>query len=345
MTPLISMETLIKMNLLRVGSTVESAEMKQACVEIFMIESEAAAPILFPFVPIQPVELTIDKDAQGVQVIYNKIPLAHEEAVQEYFNRLEDIGVIEPMHGDLKFLSRVEVVPKDKGKKIRVVIDHRKANQAVERHFYPMPNRESLLAKLHGAKWFTKLDLKEAFHHILIHENSRHVFGFMTKKGPRQFCRLPFGASIAPEVFQKSMDDIFRSCNSTLVYLDDILIYAPTKEELWKNQAEVLKLIKHNNLTLNIEKCEYGVSTVTFLGAKISESGIDPDKDKISAIVEFSIPTSIMELRSFLGLVTYIAPHIPNLATIADPLRILIKERPCSKHSEFKMCKSCWKFN
>ena len=347
LTPLLSMSTSTKMNLLRVGERVTSSEISNECItEQLELVMTAEPPIIkFPCIPMKPVELIIDTNAIGNRAIYNKISKAYEKPVELYFENLEALGVIEPMRGECKFLSRVEVVPKDKGADFRVVIDLRKANLAVKRHLYPMPNRDHLLAKLFGSKIFTKLDLKDAFHHVPIHENSRDVFGFMTTKGPRRFTRLPFGASIAPEVFQKVMDEVFEGCDGVLVYLDDILIFAKDLKTLRKRQAKVLKRVVENNLTLNARKCEYEVKSVKFVGALISEDGIDPDGDKIKAIQKFERPKTIMQMRGFLGLVTYIAPHIEDLAIETEPLRKLVRDRPCSKHSEFKVCKFCWKSN
>lgn len=179
-----------------------------------------AVPI-FPTMPIEPIMLQIDESVPPRVVIYNNIPAALETVVEEHWATLEQRGVIEPVQGNPKWLSRVDVVPKKDGAH-RIIIDMRPPNKAIARKFYPMPNPDHVLSRLRGAKYFAKLDLKSAYHHVPLHPDSRYMTAFMTGKGPMQFTRLPFGLNCAPEIFQQVMDNMFRGLDGVVVYLDDI---------------------------------------------------------------------------------------------------------------------------
>lgn len=135
-----------------------------------------------------------------------------------------------------------------------------------------------------------------------------------------------FGITCAPELFQKIMEQILSGCEGCFNFIDDIIVYGADKEEHDKRLAAVLETLSKNEVTLNQEKCIYGVSKLKFLGHNLSADGITPDSDKLESIRKFREPTTGEEVRSFLGLVNYVGKFIPNLATSTDPLRILTKK-------------------
>lgn len=135
-----------------------------------------------------------------------------------------------------------------------------------------------------------------------------------------------FGINCAPEIFQKIMERILCGCEGCLNYIDDIIIYGATKEEHDRRVDAVLKKLKERNVTLNEEKCLFGVQKLQFLGHTLSAEGITPDSEKLDTIRQFKEPKTAEETRSFLGLVTYIGKFIPNLATLTEPLRSLTKK-------------------
>lgn len=277
----------------------------------------------FPTMPIEPVRLRIDKEVAPRICIYNNIPAALEPFVNDHWDTLERQGVIEPVPDTPQWLSRVDVVPK-KGGAHRIIIDMRPANKAIARKYYPMPNPDQLITKIRGAKYFAKLDMKSAYHHVMLHPDSRYVTAFMTNKGARQFTRLPFGINCAPEIFQQIMDHTFRGLQGVLVYLDDVLIYAPDKKSLEERRKAVMEIVRKNNLTLNQDKCVKEATTVEFLGSMLSENGCMPVPERIDGIGDFSTPRTYAELRQFIGLVNYIAKHLYDVSTTMEPMRRLL---------------------
>lgn len=135
-----------------------------------------------------------------------------------------------------------------------------------------------------------------------------------------------FGIACAPELFQKIMEQILAGCEGCLNYMDDIIIYGDTKEQLNERATKVLRVLKEYNVILNDDKCIFGVTELEFLGHKLSAAGITPTNSKIEAIKNFRTPSCMEEVRSFLGLVNFVGKFIPNLATITEPLRLLTKK-------------------
>lgn len=279
--------------------------------------------VSFPTMPIALIKLKIDKQITPRVCIYNKIPAALELFVSDHWDDLERRGVIEPVPVNPIWLSRVDVVPKKDGTS-RIVIVMRPANRAIARKHYPMPNPDRLLTKIRNAKYFSKLDMKSEYHHILIHPASRYVKAIMTNSGASQYTRLPFGINCAPEVFQQVMDNTFGSLEGVLVYLDDVLIHALDKEMLKERLAAVLAIVKNNNLTLNERKCIWEAELVEFLGSVLLSTGCTSSAEKIDAIKNFPQPRTYAELRAFIDVVKCISRHLWNISTIMEPLRQLL---------------------
>lgn len=135
-----------------------------------------------------------------------------------------------------------------------------------------------------------------------------------------------FGINCAPEIFQRTMEQVINGCEGCLNFMDDIIIFGESEEQHDKRLENTLKRLKSYNVTLNEDKCVYGVKEIVFLGHKLSEKGIRPTDDKLIAIKQFREPKTAEETRSFLGLVNYMGKFIPNLATVTEPLRQLTKK-------------------
>lgn len=202
----------------------------------------------------------------------------------------------------------------------------RRANEAVKRENHPLPTMEDFMPHLGKGKFFTKLDVKSAYHQVEISESSRPITTFITKKGLFRYKRLMFGIAIAPEIFQKIMEQILAGCEGCFKYMDDIIVYGETIEQLNERVAKVLNRLKEYNVTLNEEKCIFAAKELVFLGHKLLANGITPTQDKVIAVKKFLKPSSVEEVRSFLGLLNFVGKFIQNLAELTDPLRQLMKK-------------------
>lgn len=193
-------------------------------------------------------------------------------------------------------------------------------NKAIKREFFRLPLLEEMRVKLHGAKFFTKLDLSNAYYHLELSEESRDLTTFLAENGMYRFTRLMFGVNCAPEIFQREMCRLLENVENKIVYIDDVLLFAETIEELRLITAHVLQIFHDNCLSLNDAKCEYEKSRIQFLGQELDAEGFHVDEAKVKDLLKFRQPVTVSELRSFLGLASFISPHISNFIDIAAPL-------------------------
>ena len=172
----------------------------------------------------------------------------------------------------------------------------------------------------------TYLDLTSGYYHIELHSDSTKLTTFITPYGRYCFKRLPFGISLASEIFQGRMTETLGGVEGVEASQDDILVAGRTMDEHDEKLRKVLDVIQEAGLKLNLKKCVWWKPVVTFLGHKFSKDGVRPDPDKVKAIVEMSAPTSVHELQQIQGMINYIGMFIPNLATIMKTMNDLLKK-------------------
>ena len=162
-----------------------------------------------------------------------------------------------------------------------------------------MPLIEELLDELNGVCYFSKLDLRSGYNQVRMADEDIHKTTFRTHSGHYEWVVLPFRLCNALATFQSLMNDIFRSYlrKFILVFFDDILVYNKT----WNDHVEcltiTLQILEENGLVVNYKKCSFGKKKIAYLGHVISIQGVQPDKDKISAIQQWPTPTTAKELR------------------------------------------------
>lgn len=287
--------------------------------------SAIASDEIFPKFNIPPVKINYDTSKAPCRNIFFNIPLSVKPLVEKRIQGLVKSNIIEPVvEGmDTSFCSSMLVVPKGK-EDIRLVIDLRGPNRYIYRTPFAMPTLEKILAELNGATWFSTIDLANAFFHIELDEESRHLTNFCTEFGMFRCVRLPFGLCNAPDVFQETLQrKILGGCKGCKNFQDDVLVYGSTKAEHDENLAAVLTCLSNHNVKLNEKKCVFGSQFVNFLGFDLTPEGWMIEDEKISAIKQFRIPTSCSEVKSFLGLITFVDKFIIHRATKTEHLRAL----------------------
>jgi len=136
---------------------------------------------------------------------------------------------------------------------------------------------------------------------------------------------MPFGLKSVSEVFQKKNELAFEGIKGIHIVADDIIIAASDIEKHNTLLHYVLQQAAELNIKLNFDKFQLSVSEVKYLGTIISHEGMKSDPAKVTAIKEIPIPKDKAAVRCLLGMINYLAPHIPNMASICTPLRDLIK--------------------
>ena len=269
-------------------------------------------------------------ETQGDPVLVKpwRQPKHLETKLEEVLKNLEQNGIIERCKSPWNF-PLVCVWKKEK-REIRLCVDFRQLNKITLRPAFPMPNVDDMLNTLNGARFFSTVDLGNAYYQVELEADSKLKTAFSTKDGQFCFRRMPFGIAAAPATFQELMTKVLGDLNwkEAMVYLDDILIFSRTREEHLSRIAHVFDKIKESGLKINPEKCHFMTEKTKFLGYIISKDGIQTDESKIEAINNFQSPSCIKHLRSFLGLTNYYRKFIKNYAQYSKPL-----ESICGKNN------------
>ena len=253
------------------------------------------------------------------------VPYAMRAKVDEEIDRLLKEDVITPVKYS-EWAAPVVPILKPNGT-IRLCGDYKlTVNTVSSLEQYPIPKLEDLLAALSGGKQFSKLDMSHAYQQILMDEESKKFLTVNTHRGLFTYNRLPFGVASAPAIFQRTMESLLRGIPFVAIYLDDILITGETEADHLANLAAVLMRLKEAGLKLRRNKCIFMQEAVEYLGHRVDAQGLHPVQNKVKAIVEAPAPTTVTELKSYLGLLNYYGRFLPNLSTLLAPLHELLRK-------------------
>ena len=244
--------------------------------------------------------------------------------LKEQLRQLLEQGFIRPSNSPW---GAPVLFQKKKDGSLRLCIDYRGLNQVTVKNKYPIPRIDELLDRLHGAKIFSKIDLRSGYYQIRIKESDIPKSAFNTRYGHYEFTVMSFGLTNAPATFNL-MQDIFRPYldDFVLVFFDDILVYSKSEEEHEAHVRKVLELLREYELYAKKSKCTFYTSHVEYLGFIVSEEGISVNPAKVRDIVEWPEPKNVSEVRGFLGITGWYRTFIKDYASIASPLTGLLKK-------------------
>lgn len=208
---------------------------------------------------------------------------------------------------------------KKKDESLRPCIDYRSFNDITVKDRSPLPLIDPSFEPLCEAQVFSKLDLRKAYHLIRIREGDEWKTAFNTPLGHFEYQVMPFGLINAPAVFQTLMNDVLRDMLNRFVYLylDDILIFSRTMSEIKRPIRLVLQRLLENRLFVKLEKCEFHVQSVHFLGYIIAQGKLQADPAKIQTVVDRK------ELKWLLGFANFYRRFIKDFSKVVSPLTCL----------------------
>eukprot|EP00795_Rhopilema_esculentum_P002482 gene2482-18144_t len=203
------------------------------------------------------VTLSIDHSQTPKIQPQRRIPYHMRQKVKEALKKLEKEDIIERVPADkgTPWVSPIVIVPKKDGA-VRICVDMRVANNAINRIRHPIPTVDDVSCALNGAKFFSKLDLSQAYHQLELSEESRNITTFSTQVGLFRYKRLNYDTNASAEIFQYTLQKALQGLNGVQNIADDIVVYGATREEHDANLDKCLERLKNKGLTLNKSKCK-----------------------------------------------------------------------------------------
>ena len=240
---------------------------------------------------------------EGKGLAEEKVYLLREEeleTVQEYIRKNEACGWMIEAFTD-RGCSIMFIKKKDGC--LRLCVDYCALNKLTKKDRYPLPLIGEALDRLHTAKYFTKLDIKKAYHILRIRNGEEWKTTFTSKYGTYEYLGIPFGLCNATDSFLRWINRrlqrfIDRCC---IVYLDDVLIYLNSLKQHRRDVRTIINAIYQSGMRLQESKCEFHQAETEYLRFIISQNGIKVDPIKTKAIRTWAKPTSKKGIQSFLG--------------------------------------------
>lgn len=268
---------------------------------------------------------------------YRQAPQQRDEIKRQIDNLLRQ-GIIRESVSP--WSCPVHIVPKKpdaSGKvKWRLVIDYRRLNDRIIEDKYPLPNISDILDRLGRAQYFSTIDLASGYHQVEMHPRDIEKTAFSTERGHYEFLRMPFGLKNAPSTFQRLMDHILRGLDNVFTYIDDVIIASTSLQDHMHKLKQVFDRLKLHNLKIQLDKSEFLQKHVQFLGHELTSDGLKPNQDKIKAVLNFPIPKTQKDIKTFLGLVGYYRKFIKDFAKLTKPMTSCLKKNRKVEHtSEF----------
>lgn len=246
-------------------------------------------------------------------------------ALREYIETNLAKGYIRPSKSPARY--PILFVPKKDGK-LRMCVDYRRLNEITVKNRYTLPLIQELQDRVKGARFFTKMDIREGYYKIRIKKGEEWKTAWGSRLGHYEYLVMPFGLTNAPATFQALINDILREYLDKFVvaYLDDILIYSKTRKEHVQHVTLVLKALEGAGMRINGEKSTFHATEVEFLGFIITRDGVKMDPKKVEAVVNWPQPKNVTEVQEFMGFANFYRRFIKGYSGVATPLTNLTKK-------------------
>ena len=246
------------------------------------------------------------------------------ETLREYLEDKLRKGWIRPSRSPAG--APVLFAPKADGG-LRLCVDYRGLNAVTVKDRYPLPLIDEMLSRLAGARYFSKVDLRDAYHRIRIKEGDEWKTTFRTKFGSFEYLVMPFGLSNAPATFQSYINRALAGLVDVccVVYLDDILIFSDSEGDHEKHVRLVMERLREYQLFAKLPKCAFKRRTISYLGYVIDTEGIKMDPKRVQTIAEWPLPRSFHDVQVFLGFANFYRKFIRKYSVIVAPLTDLLK--------------------
>ena len=228
--------------------------------------------------PGDPYKLRLKPDAVPAKYRPRKVPVHLQDAFHEEVERLVKIDVLEKVTEPTEWVNSFVIVEKviDSSnahspnhvikKSIRLCIDPKDLNEALEREPYYSRTIDELISMFAGAKVFTIVDMDKGYWQVVLHPESRKLTCMAFDIGRYQFKRLPMGSKVASDIFQRMLDSVYIGLPGVTGIADDMVIFGRNEEEHDRNLILFLETTRKNGLVLNKRKLQFKKKEVSFCG-------------------------------------------------------------------------------
>ena len=269
------------------------------------------------------------KSKEPVFIKQFKIPEGHQDTVKKQVTEWLKLGIIQSSRS--QYNSPIFVVAKKDGSH-RLVQDFRALNQQTYIDKYSMRDVTECIHEIgrSGSTIFSTIDLTSGFWQMALEPKSRHLTAFTVYgMGQYEFTTSPMGLLGCPASFQRLMETVTKGIPNVIVYIDDILVHSDTHEQHRQILKSLFKRLVNHNLKIRLEKCHFGKTEVEYLGFKLTPNGVLPGTDKLAVVRDTKPPTTVHQVRQFLGLCNFFRQHIKQFALKSHPLTVLTR-KDCS---------------
>jgi Reverse transcriptase (RNA-dependent DNA polymerase)/RNase H-like domain found in reverse transcriptase/Ty3 transposon capsid-like protein/Integrase zinc binding domain len=336
-------------HLLRIYASASSAilpfKILQGGPGLASVQSSSVPPLLNEFSPLfatspvgglPPHRMGLDcsiilRDPSILPAPARMYPMSDGDLVdlRTYITEMLSLGFIRPSASPVA--APAFYVPKADGSR-RLCIDYRKFNASILPDRYPIPLVSDLVDRFRSARVFTKLDLRSAYHQLRIRDGDEWLTAFRCRYGLFEYLVMPFGLAHAPACFQRFIHAVLNEFLDlgVVVYLDDILVYSDNMEDHVILLRKVLTALRAHNLIIKLSKCSFFQSQIDFLGVVFSAEGSALSPTKRNVILDWPVPSSLLDLQRFLGFTNFCRRFIPQYSQLMFPLHQLLRGKPSS---------------
>ena len=243
-----------------------------------------------------------------------KVPVPQREKVIEELKRMDKLGVIVRQEDPTDWVNSQVVVQKPNGS-VRLCIDPRDLNAAMKRSHYPMRTVDEVVNRLKGSTTFSILDAKSGYWQLKLDEESSRLCTFDSQLVATDLRHFPLDLKCAPELFQRTMDQMVEDLDGVEVIMDDVIIHR-SQATYDEHLQQFLERALTQGLKFNKEKCKIRQQEVPYVGHLLSVEGLKIDPRKAQAVQEMSEPENKEVAKRFLGFVQFLSRYLPSLSTL-----------------------------